>query len=200
MSDGSPHLATRRELLHLPSITIPQTEGPDASIHLKDPSEANETLGVYTNPLGDNTAQLEKLIRKATHWSASIRSANLTHSEIWQSLRTQLLPSLRYSLVPLMTPPDVMEEIFLDWQYTLLPLLGVNRNITRDWRWLPWEYQGLGLPNMGLLKGADMLQYLVRHWGSHTGLGLRLRRSFEIAQLDCGLEGNFLNRDFCTLG
>jgi len=88
----------------------------------------------------------------------------------------------------------------MGWIYRSLPLLGVNRNITADWRWLPWEYQGLGLPNMGLEKGADMIEYVVRQWDSEEGMGVRLRRSFEIAQLECGLQGNFLQRSYVHYG
>jgi hypothetical protein len=198
--NGIPKLATRKDLLHLPPIMIPQSDQTDVAIHLKDPSEASETLGVYTSPTGAMPAQLEKLVKRAADWVARVRSSHLSHREVWQSLRTQLIPSLRYSLVPLMTSPAELEGIFLDWQYTALPHLGINRNITTDWRWLPWEFQGLGLPNLGIMKGADMVQYLVRHWGSKHGLGHRLRRSYELTQLDCGLEGNFLVRDFDALG
>lgn len=41
-----------------------------------------------------------------------------------------------------------------------------------------------------------MVEYIVRHWDSADGVGIRLRRSFEIIQLECRLEGNFLQQKF----
>ena len=132
---------------------------------MKNVSEASETLGVFTNLSNDSTDQLEKLLWKAMTWTASISSSHLTQREVWQSLRTQLIPSLRYSLVTLLTQPEaeVLEDVFMDWMYSTLPHLGVNLNITKDWRWLPWTFQGLGLPDMGLLKCSDIIQYFIKH-------------------------------------
>ena len=53
---------------------------------------------------------------------------------------------------------------------------------------------------MGLVKGADMIRYLMQHWGSTKGLGTHMHRSFELTQLDCGLEGNYLQDDYSVLG
>ena len=97
-----------------------------------------------------------------------------------------------------MTTPEVAGQVFIDWAYTTLPHLRIIRNITQDWRRLPWCFQGLGLPNKGL-KGANMIRYVIWHWGSSDGLGTCLCHSFETTQVDCGLEGNFLNWDYGLL-
>jgi hypothetical protein len=48
-----------------------------------------------------------------------------------------------------------------------LPFLGVNGNIKREWRTLPEQYQGLGMPNMLLVALADKLSFLLVNWGFH---------------------------------
>jgi hypothetical protein len=93
-------------------------------------------------------------------------------------------------LIPILAPPEALEEEFMDIWYDLLPFLNVNRNITTDWKWIPVDYQGLGLPNVALLKVAAMLQYLVRHWDMGSGTSVQVRMAFEIAQIECGLEEN----------
>ena len=65
---------------------------------------------------------------------------------------------------------------------------------------LPVEFQGLGLPDLTLEKTADSLHLLQYHWGHNTELGQALHLSFELTQIETGLQGNFLLRDFTTLG
>jgi hypothetical protein len=41
-----------------------------------------------------------------------------------------------------------------------LPFLGVNGNIKREWRTLPEQYQGLGMPNIPLAALVEKLSFL----------------------------------------
>jgi hypothetical protein len=51
---------------------------------------------------------------------------------------------------------------------------------------------------MCLRKLGDTLQFLQRRWGSKTAAGKALRSVYELVQIETGLEGNFLERDFAT--
>jgi hypothetical protein len=197
---GVARICTGRELRQYRNLTIPQHGGTVIDIALKDPKEATQTLGMFTSPMSDGYAHLAKMLSRCRHWEESIRSSMLPYRDRWHSLHTQLFPSSRYGLIPLMTPPAVLEEAFMDTYYRLLPLLNVNRNITSDWCWLPQSFQGLGLPNMGLEKLSQMLQYVVRHWGSGGPMDFQLWQSFELLQFECGLYGNPLTRDFRLYG
>ncbi len=104
-----------------------------------------------------------------------------------------------YGLVPMTEEPAVVKHHIMNWHYKSLPVLGVNRNIMVTWCWIPWEYQGLGLPNMGLEKCSAMVRYLLHHWGVRDGLGTWLKRSFELTQIECGLKGNFLLHCYSTI-
>ncbi len=94
-----------------------------------------------------------------------------------------------------MIPPAVLETTFMEWYYQILPLLNVNHNTTSNWRWLLHVLQGLGLPNMGIEKLSSMLQYFTCHWDCGRPMSFQLRRSVELLQVECGLEGNPLVRD-----
>ena len=63
---------------------------------------------------------------------------------------------------------------------------------------LPFEYQGLGLPNLPLEKLAESLQLLQHHWSRRTDLGKALRLAFELVQVETGLYGNFLSQNYDT--
>lgn len=143
---------------------------------------------MLTCPHSGRYAPLNKMLAIVTTWAEAIRSSTLLYHYHWHSLCTQLVPSIRYE--PLMTLPAILEESFLDCYYQVLPLLNVNRSITSDWQWLPCAYQGLGVPNLGVEKLMSMLQYLHHHWGCAGSMDFKLRQSFELLQVDCGLKGN----------
>ncbi len=182
----------------LRQITIPQQDSTEAQICRKEAMVPEENLGVITSPTSTDGGQLWKLLDKAYKWTGSIRAAHLSTCKVWHSLQTQVLPLIRYGLFLLMEEPQTVEQAFMDWAYYTLPSFGINRNITADWIWIPWKYEGLGLPNIGVKKGPPMIEYVLCHWDTDDIMGTQLHRSFEIAQLECRLHGNFLWQSYPT--
>ena len=174
LSDGvqvregrAPTLHTR-ELRDLPLMRIPQHGEEDVEIELKSCDEPTETLGVYTSPINDGSAQLDKMMGKAYRWSDRVRSSNLTSFETWQSYRSQARASAGYGLVPLMSGPAVVEETFLAWYYDFLPkwgLIGI------------WLRTGDGCPRCTTASGWKtwVLRSVGRWWGFSVGTGERVR-------------------------
>jgi hypothetical protein len=181
-------------------LLIPQPGSEDVEITLKDPYTASEVLGIWSSPSSTGTAHLRHMLSKGWKWSKRVISSGLTPAEVWHSFRTQAVPAVSYGLTTLMTPRQTLDDSFNKWYYTLLPSLGVNRNISKEWRTLPQCYQGLGLPVMSIEKLAASIQYLLRHWDNPSTYGHALRCSFELLQVETGLKGNFLTRDFTRLG
>ena len=143
---------------------------------------------------------LTHMLSKGYRWSNKVLSSTFSPHEVWFSFKTQAIMAVRYGLVPLMATHTQIEEVLRQWYYNFLPALGVNRNITKGWRMLPVGFQGLGLPNLALEKLADSLKLLQCHWGTSSDLGISLRCSFQLIQIETGLRGNFLLRDFSKLG
>ena len=196
---GEASLVPRRHLLNN-HLTIPQPNGRDVEIILKDPAEASEVLGVLVSPVGDGEPMLQHMINKGYKWSRRVLNSKLNTTDAWFSFRTQAMMSVRYGLIPLMASWHSIEHTLSKWYYHCLPALGVNRTIGHEWRMLPVEYQGLGLPNLALEKLAESLQLLQRHWSRGTDLGKALRLGFELVQVETGLQGNFLLRNYNTYG
>ena len=71
---------------------------------------------------------------------------------------------MTWGLVAVVMEPKKLEEMMCGLYYRLLPLLGVNRNITTPWRMLPEMYQGLGLPNFLVLSLASKVFFLQCNW------------------------------------
>ena len=99
-----------------------------------------------------------------------------------------------------MTGRQDLDCHFQAWYYQCLPSLGINRNISKFWRTLPVEFQGLGLPNMSLEKLAVSLTFLRQHWANNTAVGKALRGTYELCQLEIGLKGNFLKKNYNWYG
>ena len=195
-------VATLRSLQEMAdvSLSIPQPAGPAMPIALKDPTQATKVLGVWCCPSGDGTPMLDSMIRKGYQWSTKVLASSLTPYDAWFSFKTQAIMAVRYGLVPLMATRNQIDAALGRWYFQCLPALGVNRNIRKEWRMLPLQFQGLGLPNLSLEKLADSLKLLQRHWGTNSDLGRALKCSFELIQVETGLQGNFLLRDYSSLG
>jgi hypothetical protein len=172
------------------------TNADDVEIQLKGPTTPSEVLGVWTCPASTGDAQQKHMVTKGQKWSKRILASPLRPAEVWHSFRTQAIPAVTYGLMTLMMPRHELDDTFMKWYYSFLPSLGVNRNITREWRILPTSYQGLGLPQMSLEKLAMSIQYFQRHWGCVDEVGQALRSVFELTQIEVGLSGNFLLHDY----
>jgi hypothetical protein len=80
-------------------LRIPQPHDHDVIIKLKDPTKASEVLGVWTSPASTGNTQLMHMINKGQKWGRRILHSSLQPAEVWQSFRTQALPSVRYGLI-----------------------------------------------------------------------------------------------------
>eukprot|EP00956_Cyclotella_meneghiniana_P045644 scaffold378287_cov358-Cyclotella_meneghiniana.AAC.1 len=74
--------------------------------------------------------------------------------------------------------------------FNALPFLGFNRNITKAYRTLPSEYQGIGLKHWGIEKLGKDISVLLRHWQSDSTLGMALLFVYEAFVMEIGLDGN----------
>ena len=181
-------------------VTIPQQANQPLPIQLLDPSTPSKVLGVWTAPVDDGLAMMQHMSNKGAQWASRIQASTLHPREVWYSLTTQALPSVRYGLMTLMATRECIDKYLPKWYFDCLPKLGINRHIAIPWRTLPRRFQGLGLPVFSLEKLADCLSLLQRHWNSNSTLGRALKCSFELVQLETGLAGNFLSRNFTRLG
>ena len=197
--NGRATLKSKKELEHH-KLTIPTHNGLQVQITMKDPKEPSEVLGIVSSPSGEGGPMLDHMMSKGYRWINRIKASPLQPTEVWFSFQTQAMPAVRYGLVPLMANRQHIDDTFDAWYYHCLPKLGVNRNIRKEWRTLPVSFQGLGLPYLSLEKLADSLHFIQKHWSMKTAMGNILRCGFELIQIETGLQGNFLQRNFERLG
>ena len=54
---------------------------------------------------------------------------------------------MSWGLETVIIKPSKLEAMMQSLYFKCLPFLGVNRHITKEWRMLPEQYHGLGMPN-----------------------------------------------------
>ena len=157
------------------TVSIPQPNKRGVPIELLDPSVPSKVLGVWTAPNGDGSQMITHMADKGAQWAARVQSSTLHSREAWYSFTTQALPAVRYGLIGVMATRRHTDKHLPRWYYDCLPKLGVNRHIALQWRTLPRQFQGLGLPVYSLEKLSDCLRLFQRHWRSNSTLGNALK-------------------------
>ena len=103
---------------------------------------------------------------------------------------------MSYGLVAISYPPDKLDVAFQRVWYEVLPALRINRHITREWRTLPLQFQGLSLPELNIELLGRKLHLIQRHWGSGDVTGRFLLQALEVFQVETGLGGNIFEKSF----
>ena len=177
---------------------------PDMSTYAIDQMEcstAMKMLGVWSCPAGDDSAHLEKVVgEKMKTWIQRTRNGHLPTSYAWKSYLWKLWPGLRYGLATLGTSLVDIEQALVRQQYELLPLLGVNRNIRRQWRTIPRAFGGVGLLNLTIEQTIGWINMFLQHYGLDSVLSRKFKVSLEILQLEIGCAGCPLDERFAQYG
>ena len=197
-----PKCYIREDDAMLPShITIPQPEGPDVPIVTHDVTTASKMLGVHFSPAGNSLTHVEHMVQKGLDWADCLRTKPVNRNDAWLSFYLQLQPAITWGLVTVCMPPKKLDAQYQRIYAKVLPLLGVNRNIKREWRTLPEQYQGLGMPNVPLLALSEKLTFLVGNWGltgqAHSDA---LAMAYENFIIEVGLYGTPLQWSFEDYG
>jgi hypothetical protein len=177
-----------------------QTASGRKPLQRKEIDEAERTLGVYHCPSGGHSHHLTMLQDCGLKWVNNMKNANLPSGSIMMSYLFQLWAGLRYGLGTLTNSIDAAKECLSGIEVQLLPLLGVNRNITKEWRTLPCAYGGVGLLSLPVEQLIARLNILSLHYGEQTIIGQKLQCSLHLLQLQIGTNTNPLLLSYSKWG
>ena len=197
--NGKPYLKT---LAQLPKtmITIPQPDGTRVEISMKDPESAKRKLGVMCAPSGNFSDQVESMVKSGLHHASCLRAHHVPPREARMSVNQALMPKILYGIVAVNHPPALLEKAFHKIYHEVLPNIGVNRKITRAYRMLPEQYQGLGLVNPNIEALCAKIQLIRANWEANTTMGHLLTQAYQVFQMEVGLGGNIFTKPFTELG
>ena len=174
------------------SLAVPQPNSTTATIPLLDNLHTEKTLGVWSNPLNDPCVPLTKRKEKGLSWIEKLRRRPLERRDVWLSLTTMEYPKWSYGLSSLYASPSQLDDLMGSIYFQALPQLGFNQHITKEFRTLPSEYQGIGLRQWSIEKLGRDLAMLLRHWWSDSTLARSFQALYEAFQMEVGVNGNVL--------
>ena len=181
-------------------FSIPQKDGQRADIECLDPAKSSRLLGFDADLFGSGKDHVDALFEKGMTWAARSNTAGyLTRGDRWLSLFHQLYPSMTYAIEALCAQPKWIEDKQHKIFYASLSRLGVNRNIIRLARTLPYEFGGLGLFDLVIETLGRRLHFLRQWWGTDTNVGRILYAGYEAFMKGHGLAGNVFSRNFKKL-
>ena len=184
----------------LHTLFLEDHAGKRTKLERKEPDEAVKTLGVYHSPTGDHSYHLLQLGNRASEWLNKIRNGHLPSSYALMSYYQQLWPGLRYGLGTLSNRLSAAEECLGKFDYQLLPYIGVNRNIKREWRTLHHAFGGLGLLSLPIEQFICRTTLLLQHYNTSSIIGNKLTCSMHLLQLQLGTNVNPLLLSFKKFG
>ncbi len=123
-------------------------------------------------------------------WLTQMKNGHLPPSLVWKSYRIQLLARLKYALGTLTNSLEDAESCLSEVDYTLLPLLNVNRHIRTGWRRLHQSFGGIGLLHLPTEQLICRLNILQQQYGTKSTVGLKLSCSLHWLQLQLGHDDN----------
>ncbi len=157
--NGVPRLGKLYGELPQTSLTLLQPDETRVTILLKDTSDPDKKLGIYTCPGSDFTYHVSQCCIVGLENAATLSARKLPPRVAWMGTWYQLCPTLIYGAITITHSPKKPEETFQFIWYKLPPSLKVNRHITKEFRMLLTMFQGLGLPNPNI----DVLSWKSLH-------------------------------------
>jgi hypothetical protein len=110
------------------SVLIPDAAGAMQAIERLNPSQATTVVGVVQAVDGNMDEQVQVLKKIADDIGTWINKGYLPRTLVWQSLRSQVWPSIRFPLAAMTISADESESITKALYSQLLPSGGANRH------------------------------------------------------------------------
>ena len=126
---------------------------------------------MYTCPTGDFSYHVAHILTTGSEYTERLGTQRLLARDALMGARYQLFPKLIYGAAAVTHSPQKLEDAFKSIWYKLLPTLCVNRNITKKYRMLPLQFQGLAFLNLNIDALSNKIHLLQSHWDTGGMLG-----------------------------
>jgi hypothetical protein len=178
-------------------MKIPLPDGSPATISQAEVSTAEKTLGVWSTVDGNDTEHLSKNVTgRFMKWTSKMTNEHLPARLGWIAYKFKLWPGIRYGLATLATPLSTAQTTLQKENFRILPFMGINQNVKREWRTLHRAFGGIGLFNLAVEHTIRMINIFIQHYGAGTTVAMKYSALLEVLQLKIGCIGNPLDKDY----
>ena len=142
-------------------------------------------LGLYP-PDRNMTPQFKSRRDRVDDWTVKIRAGKVPTRSVWLSYQSQLWEGMKYRLGTLPASLDDLKNGLDKRDHKILSKLGICRNITTPWRYLPHCYRGIELNSLPIEVITASLNSFSQHYKTELDLGIFLMVSIENLQIELG--------------
>jgi hypothetical protein len=94
--------------------------------------------------------------------------------------------------MPFSTAQDTLQKE----NFRILPFLGINQTVKREWRTLHQAFRGIGLFDLAVEHTIGMINIFIQHYGADTTVAMKYLAFLEALQLEIGCTGNPLEKNY----
>ena len=157
-------------------MTVPQETGDVTVIEQLQSCQAVKKLGLFAPPEGGMGPQFSAIREKIDEWTTNLRNGHLPTQSAWLSYNCRLWNGLKYGIGASPATLDNLMYKLGKRDHKILSMLGICKNINREWRYLPTCYGGIGLSNLTIKATAASLNAFLQCYGTNTSVGIYLTR------------------------
>ena len=179
-------------------ITVPNHEEVDTAVERVEFDKPMRTLGVRIAADGNMSGEKEYLIEKSREWSQQINKAYLYKSEALLALTSTISRTWLYPLQATTLSQNDCDDIMKPVYKTILPKMGINRNVPLVYRYAPRYLNGLECPNVYTMQGCAQIKSIIDHINSGSKLGHTMIAQLEAVSLELGTGRHLFELHFPT--
>ena len=178
---------------------VPNADGNMIELRQFEASKANETLGVFLAPDGNNSDAKEALLEKSRLWSELIHKGHLKASDVMLAMDTTIVKALQYPLPALTLTEKECTSIMAPILDVALPNAQVCRTYPRAVVYGPKSLMGLGKTDLYVKQGTMQIGMLHQYLHTETMTGELLRANIEAIKIHIGMGTNLFQLNYDRL-
>jgi len=147
----------------------------------------NEGLGFRICPDGNQQALFDKVYEDITKICKALSGAYITERMSRQALQQRIAPKIRYPLhLSSFEEAKHCDKLNAPIKTTLLPSMGINRNVPDALVYGPEEYGGMEMPEVYTMQDQVQLEYMLKQLRWDKTVANDLLVTLDNIQLDTG--------------
>jgi len=182
------------------TMWVTDGSGRRREIQRMKPDEAQELLGVWMAPDGNNVKAVREMTAKAQKWADQVRTGLIRRSDVWLSLLTQISKTLEYPLTALALTERECAAIESPIRKQALDLCGIKKGLPHSVVDGPLGSHGIGRRRLYHSWAYQHVAVLLKHGQRQSVTGKLLRNSIERHQLEAGTQDPVLSSSFADYG
>ena len=168
------------------SIRMPEENGIIKTIPRYDKDDPREYLGVVQTTDGEETEQLKNMTQKILDWNELIKQSRLPPALNLKAVMCKIHKTLQYPLPALTLSEKSSQKLSNKLYWESLPKCGIVRTFPIQYRHLPEQYQGLGLPNLYLEQETGKIMQIINFAYTNSVVWRQLQVGLETLQVRLG--------------